>query len=247
MFQARRWIKMLKHPGLVDRGVDDRGDGLPAENKLAAEVPSSTVANTTTKAELLTRAKGLIERGDQSFQEAAEALAIAREVHKATQREMAEGIGRSVGWVNALLQWHSFGDKDASPFGPTTKADRVQHAEQRAASKIHEPRNANSPKAVNAELPNAKGSAADAGAANTKMAVIENANANTIEPVDVRSDAAETANAKTSKANNDAAKALAEFKYAVDLYVPKMNFEGKCEATAYLHKKTGARVSCSNK
>jgi hypothetical protein len=97
-------------------------------------------ANTTTKAELLSRARVAIEAGERSLYEAAEALGIAQEDHSATQREMAAAVGKSVAWVNALLQWRLSGYKDESPFGPTTKAGRIQHAEQRA--KHRNPRNA---------------------------------------------------------------------------------------------------------
>jgi Homeodomain-like domain len=87
--------------------------------------------NMTTKAELLRRGKAAIDAGESSLREAAEALALAQQDFKATQREIAEAVGRSLGWVNRLLKWRRSGYKDSSPFGPTTKVGRVQHAEQR--------------------------------------------------------------------------------------------------------------------
>jgi len=72
--------------------------------------------NTTTKEDLLRRAKAAIRAGEQSLQEAAEALGLAQEGHAATQREMAEAVGRSASWVNALLKWRASGYKDDSPF-----------------------------------------------------------------------------------------------------------------------------------
>jgi hypothetical protein len=90
--------------------------------------------NTTTKAELLCRAKAAIEAGEQSLQEAAEALALARHDFNATQREIAAAVGKSVAWVNRLLRWWDDGCR-GTPFGPSAKASRerrkrVQATEQ---------------------------------------------------------------------------------------------------------------------
>jgi hypothetical protein len=55
---------------------------------------------------------------------------------------------------------------------------------------------------------------------------------------------ADIAGARTGEADTDAStSALAEFKAAVDFCVPKMINEAKVEATAYFHKKLGARVA----
>jgi len=96
--------------------------------------------NTTTKADLFSRAKDAIEAGDQSLHAAAEALALAQEDFKASQREIAEAVGKSVAWVNRLLKWRRLGCV-GTPFGPGSKARRerqksVQAPEQPAPSKI---------------------------------------------------------------------------------------------------------------
>jgi hypothetical protein len=96
----------------------------------------STWINTTTKADLLSRAKDAIEAGDQSLREAADALALAREDFKASQREIAEAVGKSAAWVNRLMRWRREGCP-GTPFGPGSKAGRerrkcVQSTEQRA-------------------------------------------------------------------------------------------------------------------
>ena len=96
--------------------------------------------NTTTKVDLLSRAKDAIEAGDQSLHEAADALALAQEDFNATQREIAEAIGKSAAWVNRLLRWRREGCL-GSPFGPGSKAGRerrkrVQSTEQRAPRKV---------------------------------------------------------------------------------------------------------------
>jgi hypothetical protein len=72
--------------------------------------------NTTTKDALLSRAREAVEAGERSLHDAAEALGLAQEEHSAGQREMAEAVGRSASWVNALLKWRRSGYKDASPF-----------------------------------------------------------------------------------------------------------------------------------
>ena len=97
-----------------------------------------TGSNITTKAELLSRAKQRSRLANISLHDAAEALGVAQELHSATQREMAEAVGKSASWVNKLLKWRQSGYKDHSPFGATTKSGRVEHAQQRAkASKPH--------------------------------------------------------------------------------------------------------------
>jgi hypothetical protein len=95
---------------------------------------ATNTANTITKPELLSRAKAAVEAGEQSFHDAAEALGVAQELHGATQAEMVRAIGRSEAWVSLLLRWRRSGYTGNSPFGPTTKADRLKHAKDRAAS-----------------------------------------------------------------------------------------------------------------
>jgi hypothetical protein len=100
----------------------------------------STWINTTTKADLFSRAKDAIEAGNQSLHDAAQALALARQDFKASQREIAEAVGKSVAWVNRLLQWQRQGC-EGTPFGPGSKAGRerrkrVQSTEQRAPHRV---------------------------------------------------------------------------------------------------------------
>jgi hypothetical protein len=92
---------------------------------IADELPSSTRSNATTKAELLSRAKVAIEDGERSLRDAAEALALAQKDFDATQREIAAAVGKSVAWVNRLLQWQKEGCP-GTPFGPGSKASRAQ-------------------------------------------------------------------------------------------------------------------------
>jgi hypothetical protein len=103
--------------------VFDTADNGEASVYAAESAAPLGTANTTTKAELLKRAKAAIEAGEQSLEEAAEALGLAEEDHSATQREMAEAVGMSASWVNKLLKWRRSGYKDHSPFGPTTSPE----------------------------------------------------------------------------------------------------------------------------
>jgi hypothetical protein len=119
---------------------------MPNPLQIAEVTPPSIAVNMTTKAELLCRAKAAIDAGETSLHEAAEALALAQQDFKATQREIAEAVGRSLGWVNRLLKWRRAGYKESSPFGRTTRVGRVQHAEQRA--KARPPRKASTKKAT---------------------------------------------------------------------------------------------------
>src|ERR1019366_6985683 len=80
--------------------------------------------------ELLTRAKQSIESGVSAFRAAAEYLADAQELG-VSQRQLADGVGKSGAWVNAVLKWREHGYPDDTPFKnrrPLAKA--VQHAER---------------------------------------------------------------------------------------------------------------------
>ena len=191
----------------------------PEENSERSVVP-----NNTTKADLLSRAKNAIEAVEQSLHDAAEALGIAEEEHSASQREMAEAIGKSVAWVNALLQWRRSGYKDDSPFGPTTRAGRVQHAERRA--KTSKARKAGAEATADAD--DAESSAEKRKAENAKLYG--------------QPEAATSRDHSSATTGGGDAKALAEFKKAVDHWLSRMSHEGKCEAVRYVLKQSGVPV-----
>ena len=73
--------------------------------------------------ELLSRARRAIESGEASLRAAAEDIAVAQE-QGATQRQIAEAIGKSAAWVNRLLKWRESGYQDDTAFGPQAKASR---------------------------------------------------------------------------------------------------------------------------
>jgi hypothetical protein len=174
---------------------------------------SSTAVNTTSKAELLIRAKAAVEAGYRSMHEAAEALAVAQERHGASQADMARAIGKSEPWISRLLQWRREGYPSDSPFGPTTKAGRLAHAKDRAASGASKPRDPRKPKAIAAaDDSTAAGSDTDA----------------------------ETSPAKGAETSEHA---LAELKDGIDRLVPLMDDAAKKEASDYLLKKIDEWVS----
>ena len=59
---------------------------------------------------LLAQAKTAIECGEGAMRDAAEFIARAEE-QGATQREIAQRVGKSAAWVNALLAWRRDGFK----------------------------------------------------------------------------------------------------------------------------------------
>jgi hypothetical protein len=67
--------------------------------------------------ELLSRAKQAIESGETSLRAAADDIAAAEE-QGATQRQIAEAVGKSAAWVNRLLKWRESGYQDDTAFGP---------------------------------------------------------------------------------------------------------------------------------
>jgi hypothetical protein len=74
--------------------------------------------------DLLIRARRKIDSGVVSLRSAAEDLAAAQD-RGATQRELADAVGKSVGWINGLLAWRKRGYDD-TPFGPSSKKSRHQ-------------------------------------------------------------------------------------------------------------------------
>lgn len=58
----------------------------------------------STIASLLDKAKDAIAAGDTGYRKAAELIAQAQE-SGATQRQVADGVGRSQSWISRLLQW----------------------------------------------------------------------------------------------------------------------------------------------
>jgi hypothetical protein len=72
---------------------------------------------------LLSRAQLAIDSGETSMRSAAEDIAAAQE-EGATQRQIAEAVGKSAAWVNALLKWRAGGYQDATAFGPEAKSSR---------------------------------------------------------------------------------------------------------------------------
>jgi hypothetical protein len=90
----------------------------------------------TTKAEVLSRIKAAIEAGE-SPRTIADGLAFAQGHFHASQREIGRAVGRDPGgWVNRFLKWRKYGYKDASPFGPTTRAERAVLCQLRSPNNI---------------------------------------------------------------------------------------------------------------
>ena len=77
----------------------------------------------TTVAELLSRAKHLIDSGLNSWRAATEDMAAAK-AKGATQRQIAEVVGMSSSWVHQMLKWREYGYQDATPFGRQSRASR---------------------------------------------------------------------------------------------------------------------------
>ncbi len=107
----------------------------------------------TTTTKLLAEAKQLIQSGEKSLRAAVENMAAAHS-RGASQRQIADAVGRSPGWVNQLLQWRQGGYVGGTAFGMKSKASRqrakaVQSTEQKeitAARETVTPRERTTPK-----------------------------------------------------------------------------------------------------
>jgi hypothetical protein len=188
-------------------------------------VQPAILANTTNKADLLQRARDAIDAGEQRLREAAEGLGLAHELHGASQAEMARAIGKSEAWVSYLLQWRRSGYKGDSPFGPRTKVGRLKHAEDRVASGKFKPRKRR--KGSREAQPDAED--AEASAAKRKAEYAEQ-----------EANAAIGVISQRKPRSQACAKALAEFKVAVDIWFERMDCDARCEAAAYANAKVEA-------
>jgi hypothetical protein len=140
--------------------------------------------------DLLKDARTAIDAGETHLHQAAENIAAASE-RGATQRKIADVVGKSAAWVNGLLKWRLAG-YPATAFGPQRAASRAtfrqseQNAERKPATDGEQAR---------AQTARAQADKAKAEAATAKAKAAE-------------------AKAKAQKAKEDAAKARANAKKA---------------------------------
>jgi hypothetical protein len=169
---------------------------------------ASNRGNSTTKAALLNRAKNAIEAGHQSLHDAAEALALAQQDFKASQREITDAVGKSVAWVNRLLQWQRQGCV-GTPFGPGSKARRERQKSVQAPEQQSPHRN---------DVDNAEAS--------------------------IERRKTECAK-RHAEPKSQEQRALVEFRYAVDHWIPQMDDATKRKAIEYAIAKSKVRASCA--
>jgi hypothetical protein len=79
--------------------------------------------------EAIARAAQAIASSDRNLKLAAGYLAFA-EAEGKTQRQMAEGVGKSAAWVNRLLQWRRAGFHEDTPFGAQSQERDERHDER---------------------------------------------------------------------------------------------------------------------
>jgi hypothetical protein len=79
--------------------------------------------------EAIALAAQVIAAADRNLKLAAEYLAYA-EAEGKTQRQMAEGVGKSAAWVNRLLQWRREGYAEDTPFGAQSQERDERHDER---------------------------------------------------------------------------------------------------------------------
>jgi hypothetical protein len=81
----------------------------------------------------LAKAKDYVAKGEQFYRKAAEEIVAAQEVG-ATQREVAEAIGRGRTWVTTLLSWARDASRTGTPFAQPEGELERRHAS--AARKV---------------------------------------------------------------------------------------------------------------
>jgi hypothetical protein len=114
--------------------------------------------------DLLDEAKQAIANGEASLQRAAECIAKAQ-ARGATQRQIAEAVGKSAAWVNQLLKWRAAGYGQTA-FGPAKAAQRAAFRQSERAKKSKPKRT--TPEQAEAERAKAQAQKAKADAAKAK-------------------------------------------------------------------------------
>jgi hypothetical protein len=144
-----------------------------------------------TVTELLSRARSAIQSSENSLRSAAEDIASAQE-QGATQRQVAQEVGKSPAWVNRLLKWRQSGYQDDTAFGPQAKASR-QRVQRVQATERKKQKPATTSEQAQAAAERARAETAKAEAAKAKAE-------------------AQRAKVEAAKAEAEAAKAKAEAK-----------------------------------
>jgi hypothetical protein len=147
--------------------------------------------------DLLSRARLAIESGETSLRAAAEDIAAAQE-QRATQRQIAEAVGKSAAWVNRLLNWRKSGYQGTA-FGPQSKASRQRAERVQATERKNQKQPATTSERVQAAAERARAQSAKAEAAKAKAE-------------------AHKAKADAAKATADARRAEAEAKAKAKAY-----------------------------
>lgn len=89
--------------------------------------------------DLLRDARTAIGAGETHLHQAAEDIAAAAD-RGASQRKIADAVGKSAAWVNGLLQWRLGGYKDTA-FGPQSAAKRASvETTKQGKSKAEKPK-----------------------------------------------------------------------------------------------------------
>jgi hypothetical protein len=167
---------------------------------------------TTTNDELVKKIRAAIASSRDAMRDAANDLHTLL-CQGMTQREIADAVGKSVGWVNAMHMWQIGGCKGDSPFGPTTKRGRVQHAEQQR-KKVSTKRNSVLSLAAPAPKPELVRPILEA-------EILEAVPTPTLEPEQA------TTELKPSRA-------LGEFKFACEKYLPAMTNDERVTAMQFV-------------
>jgi hypothetical protein len=169
--------------------------------------------------ELIKKIKAAIASSTRSMRDAANDLHTLL-CQGMTQREIADAVGKSVGWVNAIHMWQIGGCKGDSPFGPTTKRGRVQHAEQQR-KKVSTKRNSVLSLAAPAPKPELVRPILEA-------EILEAVPTPTLEPEQA-----------TTELKPSTTRALGEFKFACEKYLPAMTDAERVEAIRFAAKVAG--------
>jgi hypothetical protein len=130
---------MTDNPSHLNAPINDRHQDTVSREMSAHDQPE--IESVT---QLLTQARQLIQSGECSLHAAAEKIAAAEE-QEATQRQIAQEVGKSVAWVNRLLAWRKSGYQGGTAFGPQAKASRrrakaAQTTEQKRQNVADKPR-----------------------------------------------------------------------------------------------------------
>lgn len=124
--------QVTPQPSTVQQYLDEAKEFIAQGDAAGAEDYNGAKTHRANAEDLVAKAKDLDGKGEEKgipfYKDAANRIADAEKLG-ATQRETAKVTGKSVGWINALLQWRAGGFNGKPSDATNRKSDKPKSAE----------------------------------------------------------------------------------------------------------------------